>query len=168
MMKIWSFLSTWYSSVFLQAWLSSLQYFSVSCFFHNIWNIHIIWNFRNFLFPSSRRWILLKFSLKCCWLFSYWPLNFWFHCKISIMFKPVMCIKTQTSFEILVAKSTLDTLMPFQECLLTSSSHVFWRVYEFFTKFYASSFVEGCKVSINCYDKQLIFDLNRKFLPCRQ
>ena len=154
MMKIWSILSTWYSSVFLQALLSSLQYFSVSCFFQNVWNIHIIWNFRNFLFPSTRRWILLKFCIKCCWLFSYWPLNFWFHCKISIMFKPVMCIKAQTSFEILVAYSTLDTLMPFQGCLLTSSSHVFWRVYKIFHKILCFIFCRGLQSVFFCYDKQ--------------
>ena len=55
--------------------------------------------------------------------FSFRPLQFGFHRKMSFMFNPVMIIETLTSFEILDAEVTFDTLMPFQLCLF----HEVWQ-----------------------------------------
>ena len=46
--------------------------------------------------------------------FSFWPLQFGFLYKVSIMFSLVMIIETLTSFVILVAEITFETLMTFQ------------------------------------------------------
>ena len=45
---------------------------------------------------------------------SFWPLQFGFIYKMSMVFNLVMKVETLASFEILVAKITFDTLMPFQ------------------------------------------------------
>ena len=73
-------------------------------------------------------------------LCSAWSLQFWFHCKMSIMFNSVMFIETLTIFLLLVAKITFDTLMPFQFSLF----HEFWKTFGTF-----ESFCSHCKLGIH-------------------
>ena len=80
------------------------------------------------------------------------PLQFWFYCKMSIMFNSVMFIETVTRFEILVAKITFKTLMAFQLCLF----HEVWQTLGTF-----EGFCFNCQLGI------LQFFFEHSFLLCK-